>query len=195
MKRILLLAAVAALSFGCDRGPTGFPIPEYPEPTLAQSVSLGRYAAEGEWSFDGVTRELSRSLVQNNMVTIRARGGSDISFECAIMPDEDLQEDMLRYSFPPQMIRIDDIYLSGEPYDVTFSESSRGQVTYWERTSLTSSIVCASESTLVEGWIKRDYGLNTRTTIAPRWYLCDIKIECEFDGKPFRLHITRMIPW
>ena len=81
------------------------------------------------------------------------------------------------------------ILVSGEPGNVVFDYPT--YITVPECFSEAASLVYYPVPASIDGWIKRDWPF-TRMSPATWPYDCDINIECEVDGKPLKLHITRM---
>ena len=178
MKKLLLLLVLFVTISSCDNGDGS----EERGEALASSVhTFGSYSMEGEWSFDGNTLELSG---ENNLIRIESETDTSVSLRCYVtIPDP--SESSLRYSVVSNAI-----FLAGEPGNVTFDYPNKS-ITFSERLSETSQLVHSIDAS-VKGWIKRDRPNLTRLTPATWPYDCNINIECEVDGKPLKLHITRM---
>jgi hypothetical protein len=131
---------------------------------------------EAEGSYDGVPIEISE---YNNEINIDPDRETYISFSCFIWNSES------RSGVPSYEIIIPTILLSGKLYDVTLNNVFPAGEVWIDGTGH------RPETISIEGWIKRDLSL-TRLDPAFWPYDCDIDIECEVDGKPLELHITRM---
>lgn len=176
----LILAVIGIVHFSsCGKEPN---VP--PEETLNNSVIASGYWMAGTWSFEGVSEVLNP---ENSFIDIRPLAHpSFISLYCCVMmPNE--KGFLFKYA-----VDINVIDLIGEPGDVSFS-SADNNIIFMERTSDTTVTHYDPVPATVSGWIKRDDRQNTRLSpVLPPPYDCDINIECEVDGKPLKIHITRM---
>ncbi len=173
MKKIILIA-IFALCLACDKRH------EKPENTLANSVRASGYSMEGEWSFDGVSMQLTG---ENSFIEIDPVNDTSITLHCGILTED--------RSNPSCSIILYRISLSGEPGDVSFYEQESLQLT--ERYNETVNLVHDPVTATVDGWIKKESQYATRLGLPVEWpYNCDINIECEVEGKSLKLHITRM---
>lgn len=180
MKKTALLTALMALSLGCNKEEK----PQY-EAVLSDSIYASDYSMEGEWSFDGTRVELSEENSQISISATNSIRGSYIDLTCNIAEGDE--------RIFMQGIGIGSVLLSGEPGDVTFN-LPRAIITYREKFSETADLVYRPYAT-VKGWIRTDLSAFTRLGVPVRHsYNCEIDIECEIDGKPLKVHITRMAP-
>ncbi len=183
MKRLLLFAAI--LCCGCNNNEDG---KEWIE-TLADSITNYIGSMEGEWSFDGSEIELSGThpFSTNSYIFIQPAGalGTSVSMKCEIWDENDDSS-----SPPAYWVSIGNIFLSGEPGDVTFDDNV--DVVFAERRDDISKVEYMPVRTHITGWIKHDTKPATRLSFSRPSFHCDIRIECEIDGKPLKLHITRI---
>lgn len=180
MKDILFFLATILFCFGftaCEMIDDSIPLDTSP----AGSVSMNGYFMDAEFSYNG--RIISDSA--NRLAELSVHKITDESIMLSCGTGYGAKEKIV--------LRINDIPLSGEAFNVAFDYSTNeaeGQII--------DEQVHAAVNASVKGWIKRpnmiNAGISMLTSPARPDFLCDITITCQVDNKHVIIKIKAVRP-